>query len=410
MSETRARSVWLTVILIVFILWFGSYSYEYVFTVTGLKPLYSYFALLSFSLFYLLYREASGSPLVDAPTVGVGALFLWLGLYLAYGAFEFLRSTQDPTAIQALITLCEAVLLTGAFAVLITDDSHLRTVTWVFAILAILGSAINIWDFLRPTFSAVPGRAAGLYVNPNIAGSFVALAMVAGLSSVSRHFRLFFLGICAVGVLVTFSRGSWIIWAVAVVTLGWWHYFSGGRRRVLSATLAVALCASFAASLFLGAVGPYVAQSPVTHYLTPDTSARLGIGASVLSGNAAKQREMLVIDLLSEAAATPWLGRGLGYTTEWRYSKGPHDMYLLFLVEGGLLGLLLYLTLIFLLWRYSTGIGRVLTLQFIGSSFFTHNQLVQPAILMIVAFVFAHGAIMRGRQRVAIDQIELSLA
>jgi O-antigen ligase len=127
-------------------------------------------------------------------------------------------------------------------------------------------------------------------------------------------------------------------------------------------------------------------------YLNPDTEARLGIGASSLSGEATKQRLYGVRHALAEAIDTPVLGHGLGYTSIWGYFQGPHNMYLLFLVEGGLLGLTVYLLLIAVLWQSAKGIGRVLTSQIVISSFFSHNHLDQPALLLIMVFIVAHGA------------------
>lgn len=398
-ARPRSLSDW---ILLAYVLWLGSYVYAYVFEISGLKPLYTYFLLLGFTVLYVLYRGASGRPIMGSPDSRLYGFFGWLALYVVYGLFEFLRSTQDPVAVQVLITLGEEVLLAGAFAMLMSEPRRLRIIVAALAFLAVLGTVMNIWDFFDPVFSNVPGRAAGLYVNSNIAGDFIAMSMVGGLTAVRRNLRLPYLLFCGVGVLVTFSRESWIIWGLAVAWLGWQGYFGNVRRRLLMSVLAVIIGAGFTALLFAGQIGSLVANTSLQPYLTSNTAARLGIGASVLSGRATEQRLDAISDSLHEAASAPFLGHGLGYTTEWRYSHGPHDMYLLFLVEGGIPGLMLYLALVFMLWRAGVGLGRVMALQIIVSSFFTHNHLDQPAILIIITFVFAHGAITRGeaRQRV----------
>ncbi|MEJ2645630.1 MAG: hypothetical protein P8180_11990, partial [Gammaproteobacteria bacterium] len=188
-------------------------------------------------------------------------------------------------------------------------------------------------------------------------------------------------------------------WGGAIMWLGWSGYFGGVRQRILVGALAVVVGVGFTGLLFAGKVGPYVADSALAQYLTPNTAARLGIGASVLSGYAAHEREHLVRDSLRVAAAEPLAGHGLGYTDEWQFSTGPHDRYLLFLVEGGVVGAALYLGLVFLLWRYSMGVGRVVALELIVAGFFTHNQLEQPAFLLLMAFVVAHGAMTRAGMR-----------
>jgi O-antigen ligase len=383
-------------LLLGFVLWFGSYAYLYIFGLGGPKPLYSYFLLLAVTLFYLLYRSAFAQPLLSSADFGLHAFLGWLAFYLVYVTFEFLRSAQDPVAIQRFITSAEAILLAGAFVLLMVGPRRFRLVVAAMALLALFAAAVDILDFVDPTFSKVPGRAAGLYANPNTAGNFIALAMVGGMSLLPRRLRLIYVLACGAGVFVTFSREAWIIWALAIVSLGWQGYFGNGRRRKPMIVLTILIGVGFSALLFGGQVGSWMAESSLQSYLTPNTAARLGIDASVLSGGAADQRQSLVDDSLREAAKAPWLGHGLGYTREWQYRVPPHNMYLLFFVEGGVIGLAVYVALMFLLWRTGIGIGQVVALQIIVSSFFSHNHLGQPAIVMMMAFVFAHSAMTRG--------------
>lgn len=393
-----------------FVVWFGSYAYLFFYAPTGFKPLYSYFLLLLFTAGWLLYVAGSGRMALHGASHGLFALLGWLSLYLAYGAFEYLRSTQDPVATQTFITLGEAVLLTGAFALFMADPGRLRMTMAAFAGLALLGAALNLWDFFDPVFSNVPGRAAGLYVNPNIAGHFIAMAMAGGVQAVRRRWRTVFVLVCGIGVLLTFSRAAWILWGLAVLWLGWQGRLGNVQRRFALVVFAALIGGGFVGLLFAGSIGPSVARTPLVDYLTPNTEARLGIGASVLSGYAAEQRESLIGDSIHEATSAPWLGRGLGYTTEWRYPKGPHDMYLLFLVEGGVLGAALYVALMVLLWRYGSGVGRVVAMQLIAASFFTHNQLEQPAFLMMMAFVVAHGTVARSESSVRVGALRSAAA
>lgn len=392
----KSLSDWL---LVGFVLWFGSYAYLYAFSLGGPKPLYSYCLLLGFAFLRLLHRSAlHQSPLLRTDPE-LRAFVRWLFVYLVYGSLEFVHSTQDSVAVQSLITLGEAVLLAGVFAALLSERDRLFTVTSVLAFLALTGSGAAVFDFLVPTFSDVPGRGAGLYVNPTIAGNFLALAMVGGMGAIPRRRRLIYLLACGVGILVTFSREAWIIWGVGVVWLGCQGAIGGLRSRQPIAVLTICLGAGCTVLLFSGKLGDLLADSPLQAYLTSNTAARLGIGSSVLSGDAASERKKVITVSIEEVEHYPWFGRGLGYTSEWRYLIGPHDMYLLFLVEGGVLGLAVFLGLIVLLWRAGVGGGRVIAVQIIVSSLFTHNHLEQPTVLMMIAYVFAHGAVVRGAGR-----------
>jgi hypothetical protein len=74
-------------------------------------------------------------------------------------------------------------------------------------------------------------------------------------------------------------------------------------------------------------------------------------------------------------------------------------MYLRFFVEGGLCGLLLYLLLMALLWFTSSGVDRVLALQIVIASFFNHNLLEIPTVIMVMTFLLTRAGMRRRRQR-----------
>ncbi|HYW91798.1 MAG TPA: O-antigen ligase family protein [Gammaproteobacteria bacterium] len=390
LANREAIVGWVTVALVT---WFGSYAYLYVFWLGGPKPLYSYGVLIAIATLYAAVGSYPYLPVrLSRPGgSGVGALLTWLWIYLIFELVEFFRSAQDPATLQALVTLGESVLLAAAFAILLAGRARVKLVAAALVALTVLAAAMNVFDFVAPTFSKIPGRGAGLYVNPNIAGHFLAMAMVGGTLVVPRRVRVLYLGLCGLGVLATFSRAGWILWGIGVLGLGWQGALTRTRRRyLLGVTFALLLGAGTAALLFSGTAGSLVSGTRLQNYLTPNTAQRLGIGSSVLSGYATGQRLRLIADSLTAAAAAPWLGHGIGYTTEWSYSHGPHNMYLLFLVDGGIVGLGLYLMLMAVLWRISTGVGRIMALQFIVAGMFTHNQMEQPVFLMLLAFICAH--------------------
>ncbi|HJU25503.1 MAG TPA: hypothetical protein VJ722_02390, partial [Rhodanobacteraceae bacterium] len=128
------------------------------------------------------------------------------------------------------------------------------------------------------------------------------------------------------------------------------------------------------------------------------TLARLGVGASSLSGNSADLHREEIWYSFSQISQKPIFGHGIGYVFEWALPLGPHDMYLRFAVEGGMIGLAFYLLLMALLWFASSGIDRVMALQIILASFFSHTLLDNPAVIMVMAFLLARAEV-RHRQR-----------
>jgi len=385
-------------IVTAFVIWLGSYAYLYIYQLVPFKPLYSYFLLLGYLfVFVALFRNFNITL-----NRGVLALIAWLLLYLVYGCLAFFNSAQNDVAVQGLVQVFESIVICLSFLIVFSDLVVVRRVQAALAILGFIATVVNVYDFFNPVFTKVPGRAAGLYVNPNIAGHFIAMAMVAGVELVPRRWRLLFVLGCGVGVLLTFSRASWILWGVAVLCLGWQRYIGPARNRTLAAVIGAVFGIGFVGLVFTGGLGKLVSSSSIASYLDANTSARLGISASSLSGHAASERIALIWHSLRTGIQAPLVGHGLGYTAYWQFGTGTHDMYLMFFVEGGVLGVLLYLVLMMALWRYSAGVGRIITIQLIIAGIFTHNQLDQPVFLIMTAFVVAYNAVVRSRRTIGV--------
>jgi hypothetical protein len=302
-----------------------------------------------------------------------------------------------------VITWFESALILAGFMLLFGERRTLSDIHAIFVVVAIISVAMNFYDFFQPTFSKEPGRAAGFYENPNIAGKFIAFSMVAAIPVVPRKLRLWFVMFCGLGILVTFSRNAWLLWGIGVVFLGWTGELLAARYRTIAVFLTGIIGIGTLTLLFTGALGQMIPNTPLAEYLSPNTIARIGIGGTQtqFQDHAAIERVEVALEALEQGAQHPLLGNGLAYTREaggWEYRVSTHNMFLLFWAEGGVIGLALYVWFIVMLWRHSAGVGRVLAVQIMIVSLFTHNQLDQPAALIFPAFVIAHGHFSRHRQ------------
>ncbi|MGH8321204.1 MAG: O-antigen ligase family protein [Gammaproteobacteria bacterium] len=383
------------VVSVAFVLWLGSYAGGYLLTLGIGKPLYAYVGLCAAASMYVVVQGAMQGSVAVLRDRWLRRLLLWLLGYVVYGVFTFLESSQSAVAVQALITLCELALMGAAFAVFMYHPRRLMHAGAALALLAVFAAAMNIFDFVVPTFSGVPGRGAGLYMNANTSGSVVAMAMVCGIEYVPRRLRWAFVLACGAGIVVTFSRSSWLLWGLAVAWIGWHRPGRSARSRWTVGALGALLGVWFLLAIFSGELGGLLAGTSFVRYLDPNTLARLGVGASSLSGFAADQRMNAALYAIHAFLQAPVLGHGIGYIYEWRFPVGPHDMYLRFMAEGGLVGLFWYLALMWLLWASSTGLDRLLAMQVVLAGFFSHNMLEQPAVVLILVFLVVRSAITR---------------
>lgn len=388
-------------LLAAFVVWFGSDASDFMFSAHGVKPLYSYAAVIGFGAFYAVTQGAAGQPPAILRDRGTRRFAIWLLLYVVYGVLIFLESSQSQVALQALITLIEMVAIGMAFASLMVHRRRLRMLGGVFLLLALFATGMNLLDFIQPRFSNVPGRAAGLYVNPNVAGYALALLMLCGMDSVSARLRWLFVLVCGVGVLVTFSRSAWIMWGVTMVWLGWRDRAHGAKWKFALMTLSTLAGIGILLALFTGQLGEWLSGTSFARYLDPNTLARMGVGSSSLAGDSAATRTDLIWFSLQQAAQRPLFGHGSGHVYEWAFPVGPHNMYLRFLVEGGVCGLAFYLALLAVLWRATSGLQRMLVLQLVIASFFSHNLLESPAVILVITFVLAQQVLQKRELAVA---------
>jgi hypothetical protein len=386
-------------LVIGFVLWFGSYAPLYAFLAHGLKPLYSYIALIALAAFYAIARGAAIGSLDILREKRIRWFLVWLIAYVAYGALSFQEGSQSDIAVQVLITLIEMVMLGFAFSALMVNARRLRLVGGAFVLLAIFDIAIFVLDFFHPTFTKVPGRAAGFYVDPNVAAYALSLIMLCAIETVPRRLRWLFLLACGLGVLLTFSRSGWIVWGTGVAWMGWQSESRSGIKKIVVAAASVVLGFGFLATVFFGGLGSFLMNTPIGSHLDANTLARLGVGAASLSGHSADLHQEEIWYSFSQISQQPLFGHGLGYVYEWGLPVGPHDVYLRFLVEGGVCGLVFYLLLIWLLWSMSRGIDRVLVLQIIIASFFNHNILEIPTVILVMTFLLARAGMRRYERR-----------
>ena len=387
-------------LLIVFVLWFGSYMSDYLLWARGgPKPLYFYIAVILLAGLYALARGAASGSLDILRDTWIRRYLVLLLAWLVYGVLTFLESSQSDIALQALIRTGEMVMLGGALSALMLDPRRLRLVAAAFVLLSVFDVGLFVFDFLHPMFSQIPGRAAGLYGNPNVAGDSLAFMMTCGLGSVPKRLRWPFVMACGLGILLTFSREAWLVWGISVAWLGWQSDTRKSTWRAGIVVLSLVVGIGFLIAVFSGELGTLILQTPLGSHLNANTLSRLGVGSSSADDFSTVRRTDLIWYSLQSATQAPLFGHGSGYVYEWAFPVGPHNMYLRFLVEGGFLGLLFYLAMLWLFWRASSGLERVVVLELIIASFFSHNLLEIPTVLIVMTFLMARNALKRRQLR-----------
>lgn len=278
------------------------------------------------------------------------------------GNYDFVRSFGlRVNAIGFLLT-----------CVIIFDDREvLRLTKKAIAIATLVGVAFNVYDFLYPgIFSTIPGRAAGLYMDPNCSGMALVFGALLGLSTMRRLWmREMFLLCVLVGVLATFSREAMFSFVVLLIS-------AAAARAVFFPRLVIA----GAACLVLFAVLNLSSAIMDTGLLTADTFSRVTLR---WSDSSEKDRLHLAEEAFEQFEEAPLLGQGFGTAIYWADDQS-HNAYLGFLADCGILGALVIPGLIFSLRRTDWEFYAFASI-FLLWSFFYHDVLTDFYGLIVIA-------------------------
>jgi O-antigen ligase len=120
-------------------------------------------------------------------------------------------------------------------------------------------------------------------------------------------------------------------------------------------------------------------------HLTADTSARVTGTLFEQGDTSSTGRLFLLVKSIKWFLEAPFFGHGIGQTFEWGFGASTHNMFLLYAVEMGVIGVAAFLALIWILWSSGSVLGRVLGVLFAFSSLFTHNNLEHAAMMVVLA-------------------------
>jgi hypothetical protein len=374
-------------------------SYQYAVR-GGPIPLYFYVLPAVFIVPLLFVEPMAAVRFVREP------LFWWFVAFVLTGLFSMLLSQdfiEDASRQWRLRVLAFIFFYT---LTILTSESQQRVIGWVIVACVLLACALNWFDVLRPGRIVPEGiegrsdRGAGLFINPNAAGSFVVMGTIAALPMIPARFRGLLLVTSIFGVAATFSRGAFVMATVTLVGMIWLKLVKRGQGMLL--VMGVPLL---------------IAGVSLSYDYAIDTSENRHVQNVVERLNWFRdvEEEDAAVEGRRYGATRAWhafldapvMGGGIGSTSLAVQLDGPHNMYLLLMAEQGVLGLFLYVSLCALLIRsgrriaraagtaHDRDVGNALVLfgLFMATyGFFSHNVLEDPFTMYLLAFLVAAGS------------------
>jgi hypothetical protein len=309
-------------------------------------------------------------------------LFRWTAATAAVFTWGMLmRAFNPPAGLEEYFFVRELLLHLNALGfilicmVMFEGELVLRAVkravalTTLFAVAVSICEIMHLWIFngLRLDMN----RAVGFQINPNAAGVAVVFGCVIGLTAVPRRWRELFILACAAGVITTFSREAIAGLVVVILTAGLGRAVATPRLILLITT-----------SILIFATWNLRALFEDNDVLDKGHLARLEMGTSDAS---ARERTRLAEEALEQFEEAPLLGKGFGTTIFWN-SLGSHNLYLSFMADYGILGVLIIPALVWCLayrsWDYYGFGGAFLIYCMFSHNLFDHRfALISLAIM-----------------------------
>jgi hypothetical protein len=311
-------------------------------------------------------------------------LVAWMVFFFVVTSLWAFWMPGHPSATQELRDRFRSLLTLCTFALIFDDPRARRFGVIAVAVCLVLVSLVNVAESASllvfpeiPELARVPGRAAGLYVNPNQSGLAIALGVAAIAERLPKRWRVPLVLVGIIGIAVTFSRGAALCLGLAFVWLAWRRALGGWQVLVLvlgtAGLLAVAL--SYAQEHRL---------------LTENTASRLTLSRQDDSGRLTLARKGL--EMFMKA---PLVGNGVASTKRGR-DEWSHNMYVALAADHGVLGLFAFPALaVALFWRNRDGACFALALSAAG--FFSHDLLQDRFSLLLMALVGAQASSRRER-------------
>lgn len=286
-------------------------------------------------------------------------------------------------------SMLSVVLIFMVSAVLVSRKELKQAVIVSSFIIVLVGTALNLYELLieNNVWSIAPGRSAGFYVNPTLAGeALVAFGLAFLLMRTGKLslIDLVLIFVTMVGVLSTFSRSA----ILASIVLFFVAAFLRTKQKHILRTISWLLFSV----IFVSLITSYVVSNVD---LSEDASIRIfslldkgGVGD--YKDDRGHVAEAGVVLALNDPLF------GVGVRTIFSMEEGPHNIFVAVLIDYGLVGLAYFLAMIARLIYVSFRVGLInsaLVFSFVGwvvlFGFGSHTLLGSAATMVWFGFAFS---------------------
>jgi hypothetical protein len=279
----------------------------------------------------------------------------------------------------------------------IYDQRSLKQVKYAILVAVLMAVCNNFYELSNPqAFSELnPGRPAGFYINPTKTGAALMLGMLLTVNEIKKPLRLLYVLFVGIGIILTFTRGAILGWVISVILLIAGRVIADKRRTVVLPLLLLVT--------FLAISDPL---NSLTNYFSGGTDGsywnvlnRLEqFQNPTLEDDSAKERKVVAKEAWHMFGEHPFWGNGLGSTNfspsnRWSGRVSTHNMYLYYMADNGIIGLIFLPGVIFAVVYGNKGEQKIVLMCYatfmVLWGVFSHNVLEERYILSTFALLSA---------------------
>jgi O-Antigen ligase len=319
-------------------------------------------------------------------------LVVAMGLYLSISLISFATVNGDDASTEELRKRLLAVLFV-CMMYIIYEQRSFRQVKYALLAVILMSIFNNFYELLNPdAFATITsGRPAGFYLNPTKTGCALMLGMILTVNILKKPYRWLYVLLVGVGLLLTFTRGAIVGWVICVAILIGNRILSNKRRTVIFSML---ILVSFLAIVNpLNSLGNYFSGGTNSAY--SNVISRLDqFQNPSIEDDSAKERSLVAKYAWKLFGDRPFWGYGLSSTNKWTVAQvSTHNMYLYFMMDHGVIGLIMFPGAIFALIYRNRGEDKTIIICFAIFlavwGLFSHNVLEEWYILTTFSLLAA---------------------
>lgn len=318
-------------------------------------------------------------------------LIAWCAGYIIISILWFYVSSQGDIPWQELRYRFQSVFILCLFCSVYLGSDAIRWARFTIAGMVLFDVTINVYEFFVPnSFSHVVGRSAGLYVNPNIAGECMVLGMVLSVTALPRPIRLPFLVLTGIGVFTTFSRAGILAWTVSVA-----GFLLLKEVRIKDLIVGTTLGCLMLVLVLLPRLDVLLSALDNAQTINANVLERLAwlTDPTEVEDHSSWERRYIASLAWEKIEEAPVIGYGTGSYHE--SVIAPHNLYLSYMLDHGVFGvLLLPLLILAVIWNARAGaklVGGIFGTVFLIFGFFSHGLVFEPSHLLLLSLMAAMG-------------------